>query len=58
MLDSSLLILRLSNARRAFMLSETNSWAENFWRGVTENLELKVNQINNINTQKVRDENK
>ena len=40
------------------MLSETNSWAENFWRGVTENLELKVNQINNINTQKVRDENK
>ena len=48
-MDSSLLFLRLSNARRAYMLSKPNSWAENFWRGVTENLELKLNQINNNN---------
>jgi len=54
----SLLYLRLSNARRAYMLTRQGTWAENFWRGVTENLELKAEQINNNNTQKVRDENK
>ena len=54
----SLLLLRLSNARRVYLLTEQGTWAENFWRGVTENLELKAEQINNNNTQKVRDENK
>ena len=54
----SLLHLRLSNARCAYMLAKHGTWAENYWRGVVENLELKVDQINNNNTKKVRDENK
>jgi hypothetical protein len=40
------------------MLAKHGTWAENYWRGVVENLELKVDQINNNNTKKVRDENK
>ena len=43
----SLLHLRLSNARRVYMLTKQGTWAENYWRGVVENLQLKVDQINN-----------
>ena len=57
-MEETLLLLRLSNAKQAHLFTKQGSWAENYWRGVVENLELKVDQINNNNTKKVRDENK
>jgi len=57
-MEETLLLLRLSNARRIYLFTQQGSWAENYWRGVVENLELKAQQINNNNTIKVRDENK
>jgi hypothetical protein len=53
----SLLFLRLSNAKTAYLFTKQGTWAENYWRGVVENLQLKADQINNNNTKKVRDEN-
>ena len=57
-MEETLLLLRLSNARRAYLFTQQGSWADNYWCRVVENLELKAQQINNNNTQKVRDENK
>lgn len=57
-MEETFLLLRLSNARRAYLFTKQGTWIENYWRGVVENLQLKADQINNNNTKKVRDENK
>ena len=56
-MEETFLLLRLSNARRAYLFTKQGTWIENYWRGVVENLQLKADQINNNNTKKVRDEN-
>lgn len=56
-MSDSLLLWRLSNAKRAYLFTKQGTWPERYWRGVVENLELKAQQINNNNIKKVRDEN-